>query len=121
MIHATIPVIRVSKITEATAFYCDGLGFTREWAYTPGPDPDPTYMGLRRDGQWLHISSFSGDGVFGSAVYLSVDNVDELFREFSERQIKIHLEPTDQTWGNREMYIKDNDSNSIRFTQESAG
>jgi catechol 2,3-dioxygenase-like lactoylglutathione lyase family enzyme len=31
------------------------------------------------------------------------------------RGVPIELPPTDQTWGNREMYVNDPDGNSLRF------
>ena len=56
---------------------------------------------------------------FGGVVYLLVDDVDELYAELLQKNVRIDLEPTDQTWGNREMYVKDADGNSIRFVRES--
>jgi hypothetical protein len=53
----------------------------------------------------------------GGAVVLITEDVDALFKEFSLKNTIIDLVPTDQSWGNREMYIKDPDENSIRFTQ----
>jgi hypothetical protein len=35
--------------------------------------------------------------------------------------VKIDLPPTDQTWSNREMYVKDADGNSRRFIREGSG
>lgn len=70
--------------------------------------------GIVRDEVRLHVSSFSGDGV-PAVVFLLVDDVDELHEELLRKTVRIDLEPTDQTWGNREMYVKDSDGNSIRF------
>ena len=75
------------------------------------------YMGLSRDGVWIVLSSFSGDGVAGGIVNLLVDNVDALFAEFAAAGVPIDLPPTDQTWGTREMYVKDADRNCLRFQQ----
>src|SRR5205085_9783686 len=97
-------------------------GFRREFAYrVDETKPDPCYMGLTRDSTWLHVSSFSGDAVPGGVVYLLVDNVDALHAEFVAKNIAIDMAPRDQSWGNREMYVKDRDGNSIRFVQERAG
>jgi hypothetical protein len=74
-------------------------------------------MGISRDGVWLHISSFSGDGVSGGVANLIVDNVDTLHAEFVAKAIRIAVEPVNQTWGTREMYVKDADGNTIRFIQ----
>ena len=76
-------------------------------------------MGLTRDGVWLHLSSFSGDGVAGGVVYVGVEEVDALHAELLAKGVTIDSGPVDQTWGNREMYVRDPDGNSIRFAQES--
>lgn len=119
MLKLAIPVLHVSSSAAAEEFYCNRLGFRREFAYRfDDAKPDPCYMGLMRDGAKLHVSSFSGDGVSGGVVYLLVDDVDALHPELVARGVAIDLEPTDQTWGNREMYVKDPDGNSIRFVRE---
>ena len=119
MFKLAIPVLHVSNSAAAEEFYCKHLGFRREFAYRiDEARPDPCYMGLRRDEAQLHVSSFSGDGIAGGVVYLLVEDVDALHRELVAKGVKIALEPTDQTWGNREMYVKDADGNSIRFVRE---
>lgn len=118
MFKHAIPVLHVSSSTAAREFYCDRLGFQQAFAYRVDESAlDPCYMGLRRDGAELHVSSFSGDGVSGGVVYLLVDDVDQLHEELLGKNVAIDLEPIEQTWGNREMYVKDADRNSIRFVQ----
>jgi uncharacterized glyoxalase superfamily protein PhnB len=114
---SSVPVLHVSSSAAAEEFYCQRLGFIRRWAWRPGPGEEPGFIGLERDGVPLHISSFSGDGVSGCAVSFFVKNVDALFAEFSARGVRVELEPCDQTWGNREMYVRDPDNNSLRFIQ----
>ena len=122
MFKLAIPVLHVNSSAAAEEFYVKRLGFSRHFAYRPDDTrSDPCYMGLTRDNAWLHVSSFSGDGVSGAVVYLLVDDVDNLHAELLRRGVRIDLEPTDQTWGNREMYVKDPDGNSIRFVRQSAG
>ena len=48
-------------------------------------------------------------------VFVGVEDVDELHKELKAKGVVIDLEPTDQSWGNREMYVHDPDNNSIRF------
>ena len=115
MFKFAIPVLHVSSSASAEEFYCDRLGFTRDFAYRPFGGADPCYMGLTRDNVEVHVSSFSGDGVAGGVVFLGVEDVDALYRELKAAGIVIDLEPTDQSWGNREMYVQDPDGNSIRF------
>jgi catechol 2,3-dioxygenase-like lactoylglutathione lyase family enzyme len=114
-----IPVLHVRSSKAAEAFYCGQLGFTQSFAYRPhAPRPDPCYMGLARDGAELHVSSFSGDAVPGGVVFLRVDDVDALHAELRARGVRIALEPTAQSWGNREMYVDDPDANHLRFVVE---
>jgi uncharacterized glyoxalase superfamily protein PhnB len=112
-----VPVLHVSSSVAAEEFYCGKLGFRREFALRPGT-ADPCYLGVLRDGVRLQLSSFAGDAVSGGVVYLAVDDVDALHAEFVAKGVTIHLAPVDQTWGNREMYVKDADGNCIRFIQE---
>lgn len=116
MLKQAIPVLHVTDSAKAEAFY-ERMGFRREFAYRPSAASDPCYMGLARDDARLHLSSFAGDSVPGCAVYLTVDDVDVLYAELRRCDIAIELSPTDQTWGNREMYVRDEDKNSLRFIQ----
>jgi uncharacterized glyoxalase superfamily protein PhnB len=117
-----IPVLHVTSSAAAIAFYREQLGFNVEFTYRPNdPQPDPCYMGLKRDDARIHVSSFSGDAVSGGVVYLMVDDVDAVHRELQARGVAIALTPTDQSWGNREMYLKDQDGNSIRFVTHRSG
>ena len=118
MFKTAIPVLHVSSATAAEEFYCGRLGFTQDFAYRiDEPNPDPCYMGVVRDSVELHLSSFSGDGVAGGVVFVIVDDVDALHAELIASGVPIALPPTDQSWGNREMYVEDADGNSIRFVR----
>ena len=119
MLKLAIPVLHVSNSIAAEEFYCKRLGFRREFAHrVDDAKADPCYMGLTRDGVWLHVSSFSGDGISGGAVNLIVEDVDALHAELVEKGVRIDTGPVDQTWGTREMYVKDADGNSIRFIEQ---
>lgn len=118
MLRKAIPVLHVSSSEAAETFFCRDLGFHLDFVYRPAEGmTDPCYLGVSREGVVLHASSFSGDGSCPGVVYVLVDCVDDLYREFSDRGVPVDLPPTDQTWGNREMYVKDADRNSIRFVQ----
>jgi catechol 2,3-dioxygenase-like lactoylglutathione lyase family enzyme len=121
MFKLAIPVLHVSSSAAAEEFYCNHLGFRQEFAYRPFGSPDPCYMAVARDDARLHLSSFSGDGVSGGVVYLLVDDVDGLHEELLRKNVRIDTGPIDQDWGNREMYVKDADGNSIRFFCPSGG
>jgi catechol 2,3-dioxygenase-like lactoylglutathione lyase family enzyme len=114
-----IPLLHVTSSAAAEHFYCRRLGFRLEFAHrAEGSKPDPCYMGITRDRVWLHISSFSGDGISGNVANLMVDDVYSLHSEFVAQGVMIDPDhPVDQTWGTREMYVKDPDGNTLRFIQ----
>ena len=74
-------------------------------------------MVIQRGETGLHLSSFSGDGQTGGKAVVYCDDVDAMHRELGERGVKVGLEPVDQSWGDREMYIEDPDGNQLRYTQ----
>src|SRR5450432_317743 len=117
MIKIAIPLLHISNPVLAENFYCSQLGFKKKSDYRPFGETGPCYFGLIRDGVRIHLSSFPQDGKPGNPFVLIVDNADILYDEFVMKGVQIGLAPTIQKWGNREMYIKDKDNNSIRFTQ----
>jgi catechol 2,3-dioxygenase-like lactoylglutathione lyase family enzyme len=119
MIKVAVPLLHVSNAAAALAFYCDKLGFKLQFQHRPpGIANDPCYVGVSRDAVWINLSSFSGDGVAGGVVNLMVDDVDKLHQEFVAKGIRIDSGPVDQSWGSREMYVKDEDSNCLRFIED---
>jgi uncharacterized glyoxalase superfamily protein PhnB len=118
MFKLAIPLLHVTSAAAAEDFYCKQIGFKRDFAHRAEESkPDPCYLGLVRDGIWVVVSSFSGDGVVGGVVNILVRDVDALHQEFVGKGVSIDMGPVDQTWGSREMYVKDGDGNCLRFIQ----
>jgi uncharacterized glyoxalase superfamily protein PhnB len=119
LLRHAVPLLHVSDSAAAADFYTRQLGFQLEFAHrADDAKADPCYMGLRRDGVWIHVSSFSGDGVSGGVANFFVEDVDALYAELVAKGVRIHVAHVDQTWGNREMYVKDPDGNCLRFIRE---
>jgi uncharacterized glyoxalase superfamily protein PhnB len=116
MLRPAVPVLHITNANAAEDFYCRGLGFQISWEATASDESrDPTYLQVQRDEAILHLSSNAGDAVVGGVAYIPVPDVDALYVEFSSRGVEIHLPPIDQTWGMREMYVRDPDGNTLRF------
>ena len=121
-VRRVVPILKVGDDKVAADFYCARLGFVLDFRYAGGPD-GPVYLGLSLDGQQLHLSTFGGDGVAGTAVYFYVDDVDVLFQRFRDAGLTtpgnaaspVDEGPVDQTWGMREVYVRDPDGNTLRF------
>jgi len=115
-----IPIIKCRNLERSVEFYTKTLGF--EPKHPPSGPAEPVVTLVRGTAE-LELSVLRGDSVFGAAVNMLVENVDELFREFIERGLDtsgkpespVHQGPLDQTWGMREFYVTDPDGNTLRF------
>ena len=116
MIKSAIPVIAVSDSRRAEDYYCRILGFTKLFAYHPDQTKaEPCYISVGRDGVVLHLQSFKPERAGMTDAFIYVENVDGLFAEFSGKGANCLLPPTDQSWNNREMGIRDPDGNVLVF------
>lgn len=117
-----VPVLKCRNMQESLAFYTKTLGFRLK---DPGRVTDSPVIDIVHDGIELQLSTLSGDGAFGSAVNIQVDNVDELFTRFRRQGLDtsgkedspVHQGPVDQSWGTREFYVTDPSGNTLRFRQ----
>lgn len=112
-----IPILKVFDIERAERFYSDVLGATENWSWSHSEEgPNPGYRSLTLEGGEIHLSSFAGDGAFGTAIYIAVDDVDRLAAIITEGAPGcVEFGPVDQEWGQRELYIRDLDNNALRF------
>jgi catechol 2,3-dioxygenase-like lactoylglutathione lyase family enzyme len=123
-IVAIIPTLRCRNMRSSLAFYVERLGFEPTEV---GTDlDDPSFCVLSRAGERLFLSSHSGDGEYGQAIVVLVDDVEREWRALQHRGYRppdrpespVHQGPTRQTWGTREFYVDDPDGNTLRFVQE---
>lgn len=114
-----IPTLRCKDINNSLKFYTQVLGF--ELKFTDAPEGQIGYAGIEKYGCEIHLSGHEGG--IGTIIYVEVDEVDDLFREFIKRGLDnshkkespVHQGPTDQTWGMREFYVDDPGGNTLRF------
>ena len=122
MFQTAIPIIQVSGALAAREFYCNALGFTLLASWRPDETKDdPTYMTLARDEARLHVHSFRSGTTGAGAVYVFVDDVDALYAELVAKGVSISGAPIDQTWGTREIAVRDADRNVVTFGQRIEG
>ena len=120
---AIIPTVRCSNMQASMAFYTGIIDF--EYVDGDGATTDPAFTTLKREEDYLFLSSHRGDGVFGQAIAVIIEDSDSQFKKFLARGLKtpgnpdspVHEGPTDQTWGTREFYVNDPDGNTVRFIQ----
>lgn len=117
-----VPLFRCSNMKEALSFYTGILDFELS---EPGASENDWVVALRNGDAELILTSLEGDQKMGIAANVFVDNIDELFATYTRRGLNqshkvnspVHLGPTDQSWGNREFYVTDQDGNTLRFVQ----
>jgi catechol 2,3-dioxygenase-like lactoylglutathione lyase family enzyme len=115
-----IPLFKVRDMQAAIRHYTEVLDFVMTW---PEDTPDSPVVDLGHDVMELQITTYESERLFGSVVYVWVDDVDVLFAKYESRGLVIkpgspvHGGPIDQTWGRREFYVTDADGNTLRFCQ----
>jgi catechol 2,3-dioxygenase-like lactoylglutathione lyase family enzyme len=115
----TIPILRCHNMKESIDFYTHVLDFQLQ---DPNASPDE-YVILINGHAELILTSLEGDQRSGINVYIRVDEIDNLFKKYVSRGLKIpnrpespvHNGPLDQTWGMREFYVDDPSGNTLRF------
>lgn len=101
-----IPVMRVVDATRAVAWY-GRLGYEQEWEYRFEPG-FPAFVSIaRRAGSRIFLSEHTGDATPNSLVYLRLDSIEAVAREFDTDIIE-------QPWG-RELHLTDVDGNQLRI------
>ena len=117
MLQTAIPVVHVSDSVAAEEFYL------KAWDSSFWPrggheaTKDPCYMAMVRDEAYLHVTSFKDGAIGASIVYAFVDDIDALYTEFVAKGVPVPRPPIDQTWGTREVSVRDFDGNKILFGQ----
>ena len=108
---------------ESVSFYVSTLDFKHigTWPETGSP----SFSILQREGAEVHLSTHSGDGVFGTVFSILVEDVNALYKKYLERGLDtshkkespVHQNPVQQTWGTTEFYVDDPNGNTIRFIE----
>ena len=107
MAEEIVPIFRVADGLKSAKWYLR-LGFEIEGEHRFAPGL-PLYLFLVRGNSRLHISEHAGDAKSESLVYLYVDNVDAIAKEFS-------VLVREQPWA-REITLVDLDGNRLRVGQ----
>lgn len=121
-LSAVAPVLLVKDVVAAANHYRDKMGFRYEKFFW---EP-PTFVILQRDGLHLMLKQASeakhvvphwtvSDKLWD--VYFWVDDVECLFREFTDRGATIDYGLCDQPYGCREFGTQDLDGHDIGFGQ----
>ncbi len=109
-----VPTFRVRDATAASRYFCDQLGFSKDWEHRFEPGL-PLFVSVSRDGVSIHLSEHTGDGPVEVRVYVYVQDPKALFGELVSRGARIVAEPAVQSYGTLEFIVEDLDGNRLRF------
>ncbi|MEQ7005439.1 glyoxalase superfamily protein [Actinopolymorpha sp. B17G11] len=84
-----VPIIRIFDVDQAYAFYCDYLGFGRDWEHR-FEDHQPMYAQVSRGDVRLHLSEHHGDGSPGIGVLLTTLDVRALHDELQSKDYPLN-------------------------------
>lgn len=117
------PHFLVADVRRAAEYYRDRLGFRIIGYFFEEP---PVFAMVDRDRAEIHLRR-ADDGLKGSNrervgdaldCYVRVDDVEALHAEFRERGADITMAPTVQTYGMKEIYVRDPDGYTICFGED---
>lgn len=114
-LRSCVPTIRISDARVSVPYYVDGLGFKKLWEHRFQPGL-PVFVAIERDGHRVFLTEHP-EASYGGMVYFYVEDVNDLARSFASAGVQIGDGPTDQSWGTRELWLRDPDGNSLRFGQ----
>jgi catechol 2,3-dioxygenase-like lactoylglutathione lyase family enzyme len=116
----TIPILRCLDMQEAIDFYTNVLDFKLKYSNASAAD---WVVDLINGEAELALTRLEGDQRLDVNIYVRVEEVDNLFRKYVSRGLRVpnnpdspvHNGPIDQTWGMREFYVTDPSGNTLRF------
>ena len=104
-----IPVLQMTSLAAAQAFYVDFLGFKLDWG-------DDAYAQVSRDSVQLHLAEASEGGRPGTLLFRDMTGLTAFHRELIAR--KGRFAPTEiraTQWDSREFEVTDPFGNRLRF------
>jgi uncharacterized glyoxalase superfamily protein PhnB len=109
-----VPTLRVRDAAAACRYFCERLGFEKDWEHRFEPGL-PLFVSVSRDAVSLHLSEHLGDGPLHVRAYVYVSDPQALFEELEARGARIVAPPEHQSYGTLEFIVEDLDGNRIRF------
>lgn len=120
MATRAFPVLYAKNVEQVAAYY-SGLGFV-EQVRLPGQDGSPGFIGLRRDGAELAVTTEDSPRMLAGVeprpgprheLFVYVDDVDATVDAMRAGEGRVLREPADMPWGERVAYVADPEGNVV--------
>jgi uncharacterized glyoxalase superfamily protein PhnB len=110
-----VPCIPVKDCDEAIRYYCEVLGFKKDFDDAILGRDKTLFAGVSRGECELTLNQHDGQD-YTLTMGCEVDDVDLLHEEFSSKGVTITLPPQDEPWGERHMTISDLYGHQLNFS-----
>ena len=110
-----VPSLPVKDCVEALGFYCDVLGFQKDFDDSVLARERILFAGVSRGDCALTLNQHDQQN-YRITIGCRIDAVDLLYEEYRSRGVKIILPPQDEVWGERHMAIEDLYGHELHFT-----
>jgi lactoylglutathione lyase len=120
----SFPVLYAKDVEAVAAFYA-GLGFEVHFRM-PSPDGSTGYIGLRRDGAELAVTTEDSPRTLAGVepgpgprheLFVYVEDVDRTVSELRAAGAVVVREPADMPWGERLAWIRDPEGNLVSLAR----
>jgi len=110
-----VPSLPVRSCADALRYYCEVLGFTKDYDDAILGREQTLFAGVRRGDCALTLNQHDRQDC-RLTIGCEVDDVDLLHEEYRARGVTITLPPQDEAWGERHMAIADLYGHEIHFS-----
>jgi catechol 2,3-dioxygenase-like lactoylglutathione lyase family enzyme len=110
-------VLAVKDLKKSAEYYQNQLGFKTLWAGEGWHFLDREKFVVML-GECANEPSAFETGDHSYFAYIDVENIDELYLEYSSKEVEIRSKPEDKPWGQREFSIRTIDGHRIMFGQQ---
>ena len=111
-----IPVLQTNDALKSIEFYCNVLGFTKNWQHQFEADL-PLFASIGCEGKTVFLTEHANESAFGAEIYFFVKDINQLADNIKRRGAVLEIEPHDTPYGTREITINDPDGNTLRIGQ----
>lgn len=112
-----VPSLPVRDCEAAIRWYCDVLGFRKDFDDALLGRDVTLFAGVSRGECALTLNQHDTQRCT-LTIGCEVDDADALCEELRARGVRIVIEPVDEPWGERHMAIEDPDGHQIHFSSE---
>ncbi|MEM9216366.1 MAG: glyoxalase superfamily protein [Cyanobacteria bacterium P01_F01_bin.150] len=119
MVHgSSVSILRIFDVDKAMEFYCDYLGYSKEWEHQFG-EKMPLYISVKSGNSEIHLSEHHGDSTPGSAIRIHVQGLKDYYNTLKSRNYKFMNPGLEKTpWGHQVVTVKDPFGNKLTFWEE---